>query len=239
MTTYNKQTLGTFFENGDVPQGSDFQNLIDSQVNIVETSTQAMGGPLSTTELVTPRVSATNINCTGTVSANNFSLSLLTATNITATAIAAASAVFTDAVTVNSILVSGKVSAAGVNVTGDVSAATGGVYASAMHVGTGGVINTPVIVSAAGTSLGAAAALPSNGIIRLKGITDGSATGFRLLANLPGLQQTLWVEENTSCNLWPPTGGQINALASSAAFGMAGNTQYIVTHIKASGYSVK
>lgn len=72
MTTYNKQTLKTFFEQGDKPQGSDYANLIDSQVNIVETSVQSMGGALATTELITPRVSAANANFTGIVSANQF-----------------------------------------------------------------------------------------------------------------------------------------------------------------------
>lgn len=72
MTTYNKQTLKTFFEQGDKPQGSDYANLIDSQVNIVETFVQSMGGALATTELITPRVSAANANFTGTVSASQF-----------------------------------------------------------------------------------------------------------------------------------------------------------------------
>ncbi len=69
MTNYNKSTLATFFAQGDVPQGTDYANLINSQVNLVETTIQAMAGPLSTTELDTPLVSATNVNITTLLSA--------------------------------------------------------------------------------------------------------------------------------------------------------------------------
>lgn len=68
MTNYNKATLITFFEQNDVPQGTDYANLINSQINIVETALQSMAGPLQTTELATARVSAGNGNFTGTLS---------------------------------------------------------------------------------------------------------------------------------------------------------------------------
>jgi len=67
MTTYNKQTLATFFQTGDVPTGTDYANLIDSQINIVETSAQSMAGPLQTTEIIASRVSGGNVNITGTL----------------------------------------------------------------------------------------------------------------------------------------------------------------------------
>lgn len=205
MTTYNKTTLQTFFQQGDVPTGTDYANLIDSQVNIVETSVQAMGGALSTTELITPRVSAQNINVTGTLSVTTY---------------AAVNASF-----------SGIVSANSLNVTTTISADSANLQS--------GFYRNVTLISAAGSTQATGAALGTNGIIRCKGIVDGQTTGFRLPSNQTGNQQTIWVEENTSCNLWPCVGGQINALASNAAFAMAGNTQYIVTHIKASGYSVK
>jgi len=69
MTTYSKATLKTFFEQGDVPTGTDYANLIDSQINIVEASQQNMGGALSTPELITPRISAANVNVTTALSA--------------------------------------------------------------------------------------------------------------------------------------------------------------------------
>lgn len=80
MTIQNKATLATFFETGDIPNGQNYQNLIDSQVNIAETSAQAMAGPLAPTELITARVSATNANVVtllsaGTINAVSLSVS--------------------------------------------------------------------------------------------------------------------------------------------------------------------
>lgn len=70
MTNYNKTTLKTFFETGDVPSGQNFADLIDSNVNLVETGLQTMAGALSSTEFIASRVSAGSVNVTGNVSAN-------------------------------------------------------------------------------------------------------------------------------------------------------------------------
>lgn len=80
MTNYNKTTLSQFFETGDVPTGQNYSDLIDSNVNLVETSSQSMAGPLITTEVITARVSATNANVTGILSAGNFAINTLTIT---------------------------------------------------------------------------------------------------------------------------------------------------------------
>lgn len=93
MTQYNKATLDTFFNTGDIPSGTDFANLIDSQINASEVVTQTMAGPLSTPQLLT-----TNLSVNGTVSAGN--------TNINGQLKAA------------SVLVNGNVSAATVAVSG-------------------------------------------------------------------------------------------------------------------------
>lgn len=79
MTILNKATLATFFQTNDIPLGSDYQNLIDSQVNLAETSAQQMAGPLVPTELITARVSATNMNVVsllsaGTIQSNSISI---------------------------------------------------------------------------------------------------------------------------------------------------------------------
>lgn len=225
MTTYNKQTLGTFFQTGDIPQGSDFQNLIDSQVNIVETSVQSMGGPLNTPELITSRVSAGNANFTGTVSATN-----LDVTNILTATISANIAVL------NSLSVSGLVSAGSINVAADVSATSGTVYASAMR-STNGFIAGTGIVSAAGTTQGTAAVL-TNVINRGKGVVDGTTTGFAPLNNRTGLVQYLF-NEGVSANLWPPTGGTINGLPVNTAFSLTASAMVTIVHLTASAYAVK
>lgn len=227
MTTYNKQTLATYFQTNDVPSGTDFANLIDSQVNIVETSVQAMAGPLSTTELIAARVSAGNIIATGTFSAaamKGTSLGLLG--DVSANSVMASAASFT-----------ANVSAATLNVTGDVSASTGTVYASAMR-STNGIFAGVGIVSAAGTTQGTAAVL-TNVVNRGQGVADGSTTGFAIPANRTGLVQYLTVETNTSANLWPPTGGTINNTAANTVFALAGRTTYTIIHLAASAYGVK
>lgn len=233
----NKNTLIAFFETGDVPSAAQFADMINSSVNLFETVDQSMAGALVTTQLVTPQVSATNVNITGTLTAANATFSV---NSINVTTVSANAGYFNASLNVSGrASISGPVSANSLNVTGDVSASTGTVYASAFRSGGGGIFRTVSVVSAAGTTQATGAALGLSGIIRAKGIADGVTTGFLLLANQTGLQQTIYIEENTSCNLWPCVGGQINALSSNAAFAMAGNTQYIVTHIKASGYSVK
>lgn len=74
MTTYSKSTLATFFQTGDVPTGTDYANLIDSCLNIVDTSAQSIASPFNPTELITPRVSATNINAVTSLTAATISV---------------------------------------------------------------------------------------------------------------------------------------------------------------------
>lgn len=261
MTQYSKATLKTFFQTGDVPDGNDYANFIDSYVNQVETGDQEIAGPISPTQLNAARVSAGNINTTGTLTvagitsvadlyastirASAFSFNVVSANSLNVTGdvtvggrIAASSISINTLGTFDSMRVTTVISAGSLNTTGDVIAQTGMVFGSAARIGNG-LYRAPVVVSAAGSTQATASPLGNSGVVRLKGIADGVTTGFILLANQTGNQQTIWVEENTSCNLYPCVGGQINALSSNAAFGLAGNTQYIITHIKASGYSVK
>lgn len=129
----------------------------------------------------------------------------------------------------------GAVSAASLNVAGNVSAAQGTVYASAVR--TSFEYFPVATISAAGTTQ-ATGSLCSASICTLKGVVDGSTTGFRLMANRTGLTQRLY-SDSVSANLWPPTGGTINALAANAAFPLAASTLYTVVYLAASAYAVK
>lgn len=221
MTTYNKNTLKTFFETNDVPGGNDYANLIDSQVNIAETALQVMTGPLSPTELITARVSATNANFTGIVSAVNlYSDNLFAAGVVSATSINAPN---------------GSVTASAASFTADVSAA-GTIYASAMR-STKGFFGGVGIVSAAGVTQGTAAIL-TNVVNRGKGIADGVTTGFAPPGNNAGLTQYLF-NEGVSANLWPPTGGTINGLAVNAAFPLVASAMVTIVHLTASAMAAK
>lgn len=223
MTQYNKSTLTTFFSQGDVPQGTDYANLISSFVNQVETSDQPIAGPISPTALNAAQVSAGNVNVTGTLTVAgtfNFNGPFSAAT-----------------INANTLNITANISAATINVTGDVSAATGTIYASAMRSAFN-FHGTPLIVSAAGTAQAMGAVLTAE-ICRLQGASDGQTTGFIIQANKTGWVQYLANECAVSANLWPPTGGVINGLGANTVFPMAANTPYIIIHRAASAYSVK
>lgn len=210
MTQYNQATLKTFFQTNDVPSGSDYANLIDSYVNVVDTGIQTVAGTLNPAELVTPRVSATNGVFTGNLSVSG----AFNPANIS----------------------TGIVSAASINVNGDVSASTGTVYASAMR-SSSGFLGSVGVVSAAGSTQ-ATAALLSNVVNRGKGIVDGSTTGFTPLTGRPGLVQYLF-NEGASANLWPPVGGTINGLTVNAAFPLVASAMVTIVHITASAMAAK
>lgn len=232
MTNYNKATLATFFAQGDVPQGSDYANLINSQVNLVETAIQAMAGPLSTTELDTPLVSAATVNVT----------TLLTPAAVRVTGIVSAASLN---VTGDVLAASGRITASAASITALLSA-KGGISTTTVSAATVNATTyrtaTPTIVSAAGTAQATASPITATvGISRLQGVTDGQATGFLLPApssNI-GIEQLLMCEAAVSCNLWPSVGCRINGLGANAVFAMAANTPYYVAYIQASAYAVK
>lgn len=214
MTQYNQTTLKTFFQTNDVPSGVDYGNFIDSCINAVNTGTQIMAGTLNPAELVTARVSATTIVCTGTFTAGLFSPTVISTSALT---------------------VGGVVSADSIVVNTTISAA-GNIYAPQFNATTG-FVGSVGIVSAAGIAQATAAPLIYT-INRGAGITDGSTTGFALPTNKTGLTQYI-INGAASANLWPPTGGAINALSSNAAFALAANTPYTILHVAASSYAVK
>lgn len=191
MTTSDKSTLAALFQNGDVPTGQNYSDMIDSSVNLAEPTRQSMIASLETTELVASMVSASNMTVVNSLGASTVAANVVQSTTVSA------------------------------NI----------VYASA------GVIQPVGIVSAAGTTQGAAAALAYI-INRGAGVVDGATTGFAIPANKTGLTQYV-INGGASANLWPPTGGTINALSANAAFAMAANIPYVILHITASAYAVK
>lgn len=235
MTTYNRTSLKTFFETGDVPTGQNFSDLIDSCLNIVETGVQIIAGPINPTEVITPRVSAGNLIVTtgsqlsGVTSAQDVYSDTIRAS---AAVIPLLNTTTVSATTVNT----NTTQTSALSVTGDVSAPNSTVYASAVR-STNGMISGTGTVSAAGTTQGTAAVL-TNVINRGRGVADGSTTGFTPLANRAGLVQYL-LNEGPSANLWPPTGGFINGLAVNTPFPLAASSSVTIFHITASSYGVK
>lgn len=209
MTTYNQTTLKTFFATGDIPTGQNFSDFIDSYINIVNTNPQSMAGSLSTTELNAPLVSAARGNFSG---------------NMTIGGTLSAATLSIDTLAVSALAVNF------INATGNILAQQGTIFASANRWSVG-------IVSAAGTAQASAAQLIYT-VNEGAGVVDGQTTGFLLPSNNAGRIQYI-INGAASANLWPPTGGQINALASNAAFALAANIPYTIIHTLASGYAVK
>lgn len=214
MTKRNKATLTALFEQADIPTGANFADWIDSCVNEAETSGQTLLSPLTVTELVTPKVSASTINAT-----NNFT---------------AVSATFTGDVTVSGTMFP----AGGLNTTATLF--TGGLQCngdvSAANVHTSAFSLTSRVVSAAGSAQATATTI-NHSIIRCAGVSANQKTGF-LLAGVSGKIQYVY-NDVASANLWPPTDGRINALATNAAFPMAASTLYTVVHLTTSAFAVK
>lgn len=150
--------------------------------------------------------------------------------------VSAGNGVFTGDLTVGGNFSINSLSVSAVTATSDISASAGSVYASALRT-TGGLYQAVGIVSALGSTQATAA--PLTFTINLgAGVADGVTTGFILQANRTGLEQKI-INGTASANLYPCIGGQINALASNAAFAMAANTLYTIIHTRASGYAVK
>lgn len=253
MTTYSKAQLKTFFENGDVPQGGDFANLIDSYLNVVDTSPQSLSSNLSLPTVsatdgnfsnnlsVSQTISANNMSVFGIISANNISMSGILSANtiVVYDKITASAATFQGLVSAGSITIN-SIKTSGLTVDADISANSGTVYCSSMRSTSGLFGQSPVpIVSAAGTTQGAATVLTVTPVVRGQGTADGTATGYALPANKAGMIQYFYHEGTVSGNLWPPTGGNINALANNAAFPLVASTLYTIIHKSASAYAVK
>ena len=62
MTAKSRVNLKAAFETGDVPDGDDFSDLIDSALNLTDASAQALASPISVPSISTGTVSATTVN---------------------------------------------------------------------------------------------------------------------------------------------------------------------------------
>lgn len=233
MTQYNKATLKTYFAQGDTPSGSDFANLIDSYMNQVETATQQMAGPIQTTKVIAPVVSANTV-----FAKDEINTALISAVDMNLTGDISVFGITASASTFGTVTVSSLYNSGGATFAKDATIA-GNANLNTVNIASGPLyLGNTVISSAAGTSQGTAAALTSALCIRLQGATDGSATGYRLL-RYQGMQQLVFNENAVSANLWPDTGCAINGLSTNAAFGMVAKTPYIVFQYAASAYFVK
>ena len=61
MANQNKTTLKTYFQQGDIPTEGQYVDLIDSQLNVVETTAQTVAGAVTFTSAIT---------CSGNISSS-------------------------------------------------------------------------------------------------------------------------------------------------------------------------
>lgn len=206
MTAQTRAVLKSVFEDGDTLQGTNFSDLIDSFINILDSGTQTIAGTLSPNSLNTGTGTFNNIVVSASVSAaNGFFGTANIGTGTFATA---------DITTLNATTVSAQ-----------------SIYVSGRNQ------YAVVIASAAGTTQGAATALGVQRITRLQGVTDGSATGFRLSTPVIGTEQVLINDTGVSANLWPASGCSIDGGSADAVRGIPANARIIVWHTAASAYS--
>jgi hypothetical protein len=198
MSVLDRVTLKSGFENGDQPQGSDYANLIDSMVNLAETTIQTMNGPLILAGgLSAASISTGNITATGIVSAASVWAAVADVTTVSAQTIA-----FT---TLN-------VPTSGTVITGNITF-------------TGGCMMQTVDSSIACIStVQASARLLTTTINVIKFSATGANDSVRLPGLYPGCTVMIINDTTQSAKVFPPTGGQINALGSNAALDLGPNS---------------
>lgn len=97
MTAKSRANLVTEFQTGDVPDGDDYQDLIDSALNLTDSSAQTVtskltiSGGMETTNVTAQRIFCSAAAFTGSVTANSLGATALTITGATS-----ASAVWID-----------------------------------------------------------------------------------------------------------------------------------------------
>lgn len=239
MTTYNKASLKTFFEQNDIPTGTDYANLIDSQINIVETSVQEMAGALFTPELTATRVSAGSGVFNGSFTFNGSAAFNGDFTNFTGTLVEMDAATYNNnATTYNNNSTNYNNNSTTATFNNSNSIFNGNLVVNQAYQG------SIAIVSAAGSAQATATIIPISTVtIRLQGTTDGQATGYKLARQLlntttPTIQYLIH-EGAVSGNLWPNVGCSINGLSTNTPFPLAANTPYVVIYKSASAYAVK
>lgn len=109
MTARTPTYLKARYEQGDIPQGTDYEDLMDSYLNVAVSAEQSIDSNLRTTkEIIAATVSAGSINVTGTATLNAISSPSISATNASAANLAANTANL-NTVSADSINVSGNV----------------------------------------------------------------------------------------------------------------------------------
>ena len=152
MTQQTRANLKAKFEDGDIPSGTDYSDLIDSSVFLSDTTAQSLSSPLTvagalgaSTAVSAPSVEASSATITGTVSAASGFITTLTCDQISGSA-----ANFTRMSAAN-------VSANALGITGSLvwtAEVTASVISTGQQTITGLVVNKFIIVNVSGQTVG-------------------------------------------------------------------------------------
>ena len=152
MTQQTRANLKAKFEDGDIPGGTDYSDLIDSSVFLSDTTAQSLSSPLTvtgalgaSTTVSAPSVEVSSATITGTVSAASGFIVTLTSDQV-----AASAANFTRMSAAN-------VSANALGITGSLTwtaEVTASVISTGQQTITGLVVNKFIIVNVSGQTVG-------------------------------------------------------------------------------------
>jgi hypothetical protein len=102
LTAKTRANLITEFQTGDVPDGSDYQDLIDSALNLTDSSAQTMtskltiSGGVETTNVTAQRIFGSAATFTGVVSAGTLNATTLQGSTLRLTQTVSCSSVWVD-----------------------------------------------------------------------------------------------------------------------------------------------
>lgn len=151
MTSQTRAVNQARFEEGDVPHGTDFADLIDSFVSLADTAAQTVASDLHATNFIT----------TGSMTASTFNLTNINATNITGNVSAAVltgnqagiTSVSATNLAAGALAVTGVVSASSVWVDGLLTLVSGAGSSTVIKTTAGNPVDLNTITSAGGRTM--------------------------------------------------------------------------------------
>lgn len=216
MTQQTRAALKLKFEQGDRPQGSDYEDLIDSFVNTQDATAQTLNSTL-----VVPKLGAASVTA-NMVSAQSVVVS-------------GALAVTVDAVTVSAQHVNGSAANFG-TVSAQNMQASAATLGSLTVVGRASAaeyvtFSIDTSVAAVSTTQASGKTLGAKQVHFVQSVASGANDSVVLLGAYPGLYQQVWNVTSQSGRIYPPSGASINSAADNAAYDMHPKSCTHITHM--------
>jgi hypothetical protein len=217
MTARTPIYLKGRFEQGDIPQGTDYEDVFDSYINIATSAEQTIDSNLRTTKkFIAANVSATSV----TAATGRFS------------GIVSAASLYADSAIVSAL--NASIVSANSVVSNTASFVT--VTASNINV-SGNVIYGSFDVSALATTQ--AGALTLNGTTNFVIFADGNNTAVKLPTSVRGRQQFVVNAASTTIKIFPATSGRFLVTAVNASLNIPADRCATIFHKGDDRYGVQ